>query len=266
MFDEITKMKKALNYNYVEEGTGAPVIMLHGMFGKISNWEPVIQRVSRLFRAIAFELPYLELEPKLCSVGVMTEFLANFIESNRLKNITLIGNSLGGHVALDYVINYRDGVDRLVLTGSSGLFERGYEYDVQRYPTKEYLARKIGEVFYDKRYVTDELVDEVHRLLQPRMNKLKIVKMSKSAKRYNLAGQLSMITCKTLLIWGKNDIITPPEVAYIFNSNIRHSKLVFINGCGHAPMMEKPDEFNNHLIDFLQQGSIYLYHRKSKIG
>ena len=240
-----------LKYNYTEKGTGEAVIMLHGMFGRISNWDPVTEALSSSFRAIALELPYLEVEPKLCSIGVMTEFLANFIESNRLKNVTLIGNSLGGHIALDYAINYGDGVDKLVLTGSSGLFERGYESDIQAHPTKEYLSRKIGEIFYDKEYVTDELIDEAHKLLQSRMNKLKIVRMSKSAKRYNLAGQLPMITCDTLLIWGKNDIITPPEIAHIFNSNIRNSKLVFINGCGHAPMMEKPAEFNSHLMDFL---------------
>lgn len=246
-------MNMELKYKYIEKGTGDPVIMLHGMFGKISDWKPVIQKLSVSFRAIALELPYLELEPKLCSIGVMTEWLANFIESNKFKNITLIGNSLGGHVVLDYAINYRDGLDNLVLTGSSGLFERGYEDDIQIHPNKGYIARKIEGVFYDKKHVTDELIDEAYRLLQSRMHKLKIVRMSKSAKRYNLAGQLSLITCDTLLIWGKNDIITPPEVAHIFNSNIRNSRLVFINGCGHAPMMEKPDEFNNYLMDFLLQ-------------
>jgi pimeloyl-ACP methyl ester carboxylesterase len=225
--------------------------MLHGMFGEISNWTPIVEEVSRSFRAIALELPYLELEPRLCSIGVLTEFLANYIETNKLSNVTLIGNSLGGHVALDYSINYRDSIGRLVLTGSSGLFERGYEEDIMVHPDKGYLERKIGEVFYDKSHVRPDLIDAAYNLLQSRMNKLKIVRMSKSAKRYNLAGQLPMITCETLLIWGKNDIITPPEVARIFHNNIRDSKLVFINACGHAPMMEKPEEFNAHLMDFL---------------
>lgn len=244
---------KELKYKLTEKGSGDPVIMLHGMFGEISNWGPVIEELSHSFRAIALELPYLELEPRLCSIGVLTEFLANYIESNKLQNITLIGNSLGGHVALDYVINYRSGVNKLVLTGSSGLFERSYEDDIQIHPTKEYLTRKIGEVFYDKSHVTDELVEAAYQLLTSRMNKLKIIRMSKSAKRYNLAAQLPMIMCETLLIWGRNDIITPPQVARIFHSNIRNSKLVFINACGHAPMMEKPEEFNKHLMDFLKK-------------
>ena len=145
-------MNNHLKYNYVEKGSGDPVIMLHGMFGEISNWELIIKEVSKSFRAIALELPYLELEPKLCSIGVMTEWLANFIELNKLDNITLIGNSLGGHVVLDYVINYKDRARKLVLTGSSGLFERGYTDDTQIYPTTDYLKRKIGEVFYDKKY------------------------------------------------------------------------------------------------------------------
>ena len=249
-------IQKNLKYDYMEKGSGDPVMMLHGMFGKISNWSAVINKVSNSFKAIALELPYLQLEPKLCSVGVLTEFLANFIESNKLKNITLVGNSLGGHIALDYAINYRDNVDKLVLTGSSGLFERGYENDIQRYPSKDYLARKIREVFFDKAHVTDGIVDEMHSLLQSRMNKLKVIKISKSAKRYNLAGQLSLIKCETLLIWGKNDIVTPPEIAHIFNRNIRNSKLVFINACGHAPMMEKPAEFNDYLMDFLKHKKV----------
>lgn len=247
-------MTTVLKYNYIEKGTGDPVIMLHGMFGNVSNWNAVVEEVSRSHKAIALELPYLEVEPKLCSIGVMTGFLANFIESNKFRNVTLIGNSLGGHVALDYVINYRDPVSKLVLTGSSGLFERGYTDDIQVHPTKEYLYRKIGEIFYDKKFVTDELVDNAYNLLKSRLLKLKIVRISKSAKRYNMTGQFSRVACKTLLIWGKNDIITPPQIAHIFNSNIRDSKLVFINACGHAPMMEKPDEFNAYLLDFLLNG------------
>jgi len=244
-------MLKGFKYKYKEKGSGDPVIMLHGMFGEISNWDGVVKDVSGDFRAIILSLPYLELEPKLCSVGVMTEFLASFIESHNLDNVTLIGNSLGGHVALDYVINYKGRIRNLVLTGSSGLFERGYTDDIQIHPTREYLSRKIGEVFYDKRFVTDKMVNDAYAILKSRLLKLKIVRISKSAKRYNLSGQLSLITCDTLLIWGKNDIITPPEVAHIFNTNIRNSKLVFVNGCGHAPMMEKPEEFNKYLMDFL---------------
>ncbi|MEA3305599.1 MAG: alpha/beta hydrolase, partial [Candidatus Omnitrophota bacterium] len=146
--------------------------------------------------------------------------------------------------------------DKLVLTGSSGLFERGYENDIQRYPSKDYLTRKMREIFFDKTHVTDGMVDEMHSLLQSRMNKLKVIKISKSAKRYNLAGQLSLIKCETLLIWGRNDIVTPPEVAHIFNRNIRNSKLVFINACGHAPMIEKPAEFNGYLMDFLKHKKV----------
>ena len=246
-----TNSHKELKYNLMDKGSGPPVIMLHGMFGQISNWRPIVERVSTSFKAIALELPYLELEPRLCSVGVLTEFLANFIESNKLKNVTIIGNSLGGHVALDYAINYREGIERLVLTGSSGLFERGYEDDIQIHPTKEYITRKIKEVFYDKALATDKLIGDAYQLLQSRKNRLNIVKMSKSAKRYNLAGQLPMIICETLLIWGKNDVITPPQVARVFNDNIRGSKLAFINACGHAPMMEKPEEFNDILMGFL---------------
>ncbi|MBL7070888.1 MAG: alpha/beta hydrolase [Candidatus Omnitrophica bacterium] len=239
-------------YDYIEEGAGSPIIMLHGMFGELSNWAPVVKTLSKSYRTIVLGLPYLELEPKLCSVRVMTEFLARFIDQKRLRDVTLIGNSLGGHIALDYAINHKEPIRNLVLTGSSGLFERGYADDVQIHPTREYLTRKIGEVFYDKSFVSDRLIESAYNQLKSRMLKLKIIRMSKSAKRYNLSGQLSLITCDTLLIWGKNDIITPSEVAHIFNANIRNSKLVFINGCGHAPMIEKPDEFNRHLTDFLK--------------
>jgi len=254
-------MLREFKYDFKESGRGEPVIMLHGMFGDISNWDGVLKEVSKYFRAIALNLPYLDFEPGLCSVGVMTEFLARFIESQNLNDVTLIGNSLGGHVALDYVINYKERIKRLVLTGSSGLFERGYTDDIQIHPTREYLSRKIGEIFYDKRFVTDKMVDEAYATLKSRMLKLKIVRISKSAKRYNLSGQLPLISCNTMLIWGKNDIITPPEVAHIFKSGIRNSRLVFINGCGHAPMMEKPDEFNRYLINFLNNsGNVKKYH------
>jgi pimeloyl-ACP methyl ester carboxylesterase len=98
---------------------------------------------------------------------------------------------------------------------------------------------------------TDELVDEVFEITKNRIKVIKIIALAKSAIRNNLGEELNQIKIPTLLIWGKNDTVTPPFVAEEFNKLIPNSELHFIDKCGHAPMMEQPAAFNSILSAFL---------------
>jgi len=240
-----------MTYNYIERGEGRPVLMLHGMFGHASNWRETMDRLSPEYRTIALELPYLGLGKDDCNVKYFSDFVLGFADSKGLSNAVYMGNSLGGHVALELAINNGGRVGGLVLTGSSGLFERSYEKDLQIHPTRAYIKRKVSEIFFDKSQVTDELVDEVHRILLNRRNKLRIVRLSKSAKSYNVKDGLHRIGCPTLLVWGAEDTITPPAVALDFKKLIKNSRLEFIENCCHAPMMERPDKFGEIVAEFL---------------
>lgn len=240
-----------MKYNVIEKGTGRPVIMLHGLFGRASNWEGIIGRFAAGRRAIALDLPYLELDKDDCSVRFLSDYVLGFASSAGFDTAAYIGNSLGGHIALDIAIRHRKRIEHLVLTGSSGLFERGYEEDLQIHPTREYLKKKIEEIFFDKNFVTEAIVDEAYELLLNKKHKLNIVRLTKSAKSYNVKKDLRRISCPALLVWGREDTITPPSVAVEFNRHIKRSRLEFIDNCCHAPMMEYPERFAKLVLDFL---------------
>ncbi len=225
--------------------------MLHGMLGRASNWQDIIDPLAANYRILALDLPYLELKKDDCNITFLTDYISGFMDSQGLDKAVYMGNSLGGHIALDMALRDPKRVEALILTGSSGLFERGFENGLQIHPTKGYLREKIGEIFFDKTHVTDGLIEEIHKVLLNRKYKINIVRLSKSAKSYNLKEHLHLIECPTLLIWGREDTITPPNVALEFKENIKNSRLKFIESCCHAPMMERPDAFLKLSQEFL---------------
>ena len=225
--------------------------MLHGLFGSSSNWEVVQKELAGRFHTIAMDLPYLELEKEFCNIDFLTDYVKCFLQKKDITKANFMGNSLGGHLALNMAIRNADIVESLILTGSSGLFERTYDKELQVHPTRAYLKEKIGEIFYDKSLATDQIVDQAYSFLLDKEIKRRVIRVSKSAKSYNMQDMLGKITCPTLLIWGKHDTITPKDVAFTFRENIRKSKLVFLEKCCHAPMMEHPQEFSRLSLRFL---------------
>jgi pimeloyl-ACP methyl ester carboxylesterase len=164
----------------------------------------------------------------------------------------LLGNSLGGHVGLVYILSHPEKIKTLTLTGSSGLFENAMGDSYPKRGDYEYIRAKTAETFYDPAVATKELVDEVFEITNSRIKVIKIIALAKSAIRNNLGEELGQIKVPTLLIWGKNDKVTPPFVAEDFHKLIPNSELAFIDQCGHAPMMEVPKAFNEILEQFLK--------------
>ena len=159
---------------------------------------------------------------------------------------------MGGHVGLVYVLKTPEKVKSLILTGSSGLFENAMGDSYPKRGDYEYIKNKTAQTFYDPAVATKELVDEVFEITRNRIKVIKIIALAKSAIRNNLGEELNQIKQPTMLIWGKNDTVTPPFVAEEFHKLIPQSQLQFIDKCGHAPMMEVPHEFNTILEQFLQ--------------
>ena len=198
-------------------------------------------------------LPLFDLDIFHTTVGGLAKHVQKFIELRGYKNIHLLGNSLGGHVALIYVLKNQENITSLTLTGSSGLFENGMGDSYPKRGDKDYIRKKTEVTFYDPKMATDELVEEVFQITTSRLKVIKVLALAKSAIRNNLGEELNQIKIPTLLIWGNNDIITPPFVAYEFNKLIPNSEVHLIDKCGHAPMMEVPEEFNAILGNFLQK-------------
>lgn len=245
------QVRKISDFSYIEEGQGETLLLLHGLFGALSNWEHVIERFAHHYRVIIPLIPIYEMPIKKSNMEGLVEFTNDFIDCKKLEKFTLIGNSLGGHMALIYTLQNPVKVDRLVLTGSSGLYENTMGGSFIKRSNYDYIAERVKYTFYDPAVVTKEYIDEVFDLVQDSQKVLRIVAIAKSAQRHNLADQLSHIHAKTLLIWGLNDTITPPLVAHEFNTLLPHSRLRFIDQCCHAPMMENPGRFNDLLEEFL---------------
>ncbi len=240
-------------YNYIEEGEGEPLLLLHGLFGAMSNFSDLIEYFKRTHKVVAPLLPLFELDLLNTTVGGLQKWVKRFVEHRNYQDINLVGNSLGGHVALVYVLKNPERVKTLILTGSSGLFESGMGDSYPKRGDKEYIRKKTELTFYDPAMATDELVDECFEITNNRLKVIKIISLAKSAIRNNLGEELREIKQPTCLIWGQNDIITPPFVGEEFNKLIPNSELHFIDKCGHAPMMEVPEEFNKILGNFLSK-------------
>ena len=245
------EIKQDGKFKYVEEGNGETLILLHGLFGALSNFGDLIEYFRRQYKVVVPILPLLELDLLHTSVGGIEKFVHKFIEYKSYSNIHLLGNSLGGHVALLYVLKHPENIKSLILTGSSGLFESGMGDTYPKRGDYEYIRTKTELTFYDPKMATKELVDEVFEITSNRLKVIKIIALAKSAIRNNLGEELNEIKQPTLLVWGNNDTITPPFVGKEFNRLIPNSELHFIDQCGHAPMMEVSDEFNKILHQFL---------------
>ena len=247
------EVKNKDKFKFVEEGEGEPLVLLHGLFGALSNFETLIEYFRQHYKVIVPILPLFELDILHSTVGGIAKFVHRFLESRDLKNVHLLGNSLGGHVALIHVLKHPERIKSLTLTGSSGLFENGMGDSYPKRGDYEYIKNKTELTFYDPKTATKELVDEVYAIINNRIKAIKIISLAKSAIRNNLGEELNQIKQPTLLIWGNNDNITPPFVAREFNKLIPNSELHFVDKCGHAPMMEVPDEFNIILHKFLKK-------------
>jgi pimeloyl-ACP methyl ester carboxylesterase len=246
------EIKKEGKFEYLEVGEGEVLMLLHGLFGALSNFSDLIERFRTTHKVVVPLLPLFDLDILHTSVTGLAKHVDQFIEHKGYDHIHLLGNSLGGHVGLVHVLKHPEKIKSLTLTGSSGLFENAMGDSYPKRGDYDYIKNKTAQTFYDPAMATKELVDEVFEITKNRLKVIKIIALAKSAIRNNLGEELNQIQIPTLLIWGKNDTVTPPFVAEEFHKLIPHSQLHFIDKCGHAPMMEVPGEFNDILENFLK--------------
>ena len=241
-------------FRWLEEGDGEqPIILLHGLMGGVENFGEMVDYISAKYKVYGLDLKLFEGRNLLkVSVKSLSDYLNDFMNMLDLKSATLIGNSMGGHIALIFAKNHPTKVDNLILTGSSGLFEESMGNSWPRRGDKNYIRKKTEEVFYDPKVATDELVDKVFAIANNRMNLLKLLGYAKSAIRHNMANEIPNIKNPTCLIWGANDKVTPPHVAEEFHKLLPNSKLYWIDKCGHAAMWEHPKRFSEIVLEFLK--------------
>jgi pimeloyl-ACP methyl ester carboxylesterase len=245
------QVKEENGFRFVDEGQGDVLFLLHGLFGALSNWEGVVDKFSKNYRVVIPMLPIFEMPIREAGLDGLRQFVEGFVAFKRLDNMIIMGNSLGGHIALMYTLKNGSKVKKLILTGSSGLFEDSMGGSYPKRGNYQYIKERVSYTFYNPDVATKELIDEVFEITNSIPKCLKIVAIAKSAQRNNMADEIPNIKIPTLLVWGLNDTITPPMVAHEFNRLIPNSELKFIDRCCHAPMMEHPEAFNEIVEDFL---------------
>ena len=239
-------------YKYLTSGKGSPVIILHGLMGGLGNFEGFISHFPRIgFQIFMPELPIYSASLLNTNVKFFAEYINKFIKLLSIKKAILVGNSLGGHVALLHSKLYPNSTKALVLTGSSGLYENSMGDTYPKRGDYNFIKKKTQNVFYSPKIATKKIVDEVFESVNNRQKVIKILAMAKSAIRHNMAADLPKMKLPTCIIWGKNDNVTPPDVGDEFHKLLPNSSLFWIDKCGHAPMMEHPNEFNKILFDWL---------------
>lgn len=256
------QIKEEGRFRYIEsnESTEHPLILLHGLFGALSNFEGIIHYFGPMTNVVVPILPIFELPLRKASLSGLLQYLIDFVEEKEYTGINLVGNSLGGHLALLYVLEKPDKIASVTLTGSSGLFESAMGSSFPQRRNYEYVERLTRQTFFDPDVATKQLVDDVFDIVNDRNKALRIITTAKSALRHNLENKLHEIQAPTLLVWGLQDTITPPFVAEKFKELIENSELEYVDNCGHAPMMEHPKQFNEILLTFLNKHNLIESH------
>ena len=247
--------------HYYEAGQGPTVIFLHGLGGDAGMWAANIGPVSGKYRVYALDqIGFGRSDKPLIDYKIETfvEFLQSFMRALGTPKATLVGNSLGGWIAADFATQHPEMVEKLVLVDAAGMrFERNPELlPVDLNPSSLASMRKILEsVVYDKQSVTDALVRRVfeQHLKSGDGYTIQRVMAGVFAKDQFEDEKAGSIHAPTLVLWGHDDALIPLSNAERFQKAIPGAKLVVIDRCGHIPQIEKPQEFNKALLEFLGQ-------------
>lgn len=250
-------LKTEGKFTYAEAGEGPAIIILHGLMGALSNFDATFNHFSNNgYKVLIPELPLYSLPLLKTNVKNLASFVKEFMQFKEIDTAVLLGNSLGGHIGLYFTKHYPEKVIALVLTGSSGLYEKAMGDSFPKRGNYEYIEEKTKGVFYDPEIGTKEMVDDVFKIVNDRSAVIRTLAIAKSAIRHNMANDLPEMKQPTCIIWGKQDTVTPPEVGEDFHKLLPNSDLFWIDKCGHAAMMERPEEFNKILLDWFTSRNI----------
>jgi 2-hydroxy-6-oxonona-2,4-dienedioate hydrolase len=248
------QLKKEGKFNYLEVGEGTPIIILHGLMGGLSNFDGVTDFFpAKGYKVLIPELPIYKMSVLKTNVKNFAKYVKDFIDHKGYDEVILLGNSLGGHIGLLCTKLYPEKIKALVITGSSGLYESAMGESYPKRGDRDYIQKKAENVFYDPKVATKEIVDDVYETVNDRNKLIRTLAIAKSAIRHNMAKDLPNMETPTCIIWGKNDNVTPPQVADEFHELLPDSSLFWIDKCGHAAMMEHPHTFNKLLYAWLEE-------------
>ncbi|WP_040606110.1 alpha/beta fold hydrolase [Salisaeta longa] len=258
MHDTPFTVHESNDFAYIDKGPTAsplpPIVLLHGLLGDLDNWTDTVYALAEAgYRVVVPVIPVYELSVRNTHIPGLTDYIRDFVEFMEFDQTVLVGNSLGGHIALLYALDYPETVHAMVLSGSSGIYEASLGNSTMRRRDREFIRERTEMTFYDPKHATDELIDKMLNVLDDRGRAIRLIKIARSADKEIVTDRLGELNMPTLLVWGANDEITPPDVGREFQERMPQATLHFIDKCGHAPMIEHPKQFNAYVLDFLEE-------------
>ena len=254
--------------HYLEAGRGAPVVLLHGLGGDGSRWTPNIEPLARNFHVFALDqIGFGQSDKPLATynTAMLADFLVGFLKAVNVAKASLVGNSMGASVALYTAVHFPDAVDRIVLADGGGFRsppaappapptrETLHLRQIQNSTTREETREFFRILFHDKSLVTDKMVDE--QLAMRLRAAFTISRMQEAGERGTLTEQeVRSVKTPTLIVWGRYDELASPAGADRLERTVPGARKVIIDNCGHLPQLEKADEFNRIVREFLSAG------------
>ncbi|HRP67922.1 MAG TPA: alpha/beta hydrolase [Turneriella sp.] len=251
----------------VKKGSHETVVLLHGTAASLNTWQAWMPELKKHFRVVRVDLPAFGLtgpSPKRdYSIKAYVKFLEDFLSTLKIKQIYLVGNSLGGEIAWHYAAEHPDDVYKLILIDSAGLQRKGkmplafwlarkkYLQGLVKYFSPRFLIKKsLKDVYFDKSKVTDALVDRYFLMTLREGNRQAFIDRANQIESAT-DDDLRQVRSPTLILWGRHDAWIPVEQAEIFRKKIMIPQLKIYENAGHVPQEEIPDETLVDVIKFL---------------
>jgi 2-hydroxy-6-oxonona-2,4-dienedioate hydrolase len=254
--------------HYLEAGSGPTVILLHGLGGDASNWAATLPALAKSFHVfVPDQIGFGASDKPLANyrVGMLVDFLDGFCKKLGITKATVVGNSLGGWTAMAFTLAHPDKVERMVLVDSAGF---SFEHLGGSKPTREMLEvmnvstvqgakTLLGIILANKSLATDAAAENLLAEHLRKNDGYTIERFIDSILRGDdvVDGKLAGIKVPSLVVWGREDLLTPLAGGKMMANEIGGSEIVILDHCGHVPQLECSAPFNAALIKFLGSGT-----------
>ena len=262
-----------MNVHYRDEGEATdsvPIVLIHGTGSSLHTYNDWTTKLIVDHRIVRMDLPGYGLTGPFphrnYSIDNYVIFLKHFLTSLGIKSCVLAGNSLGGRLAWNFTIEYPDMVEELILIDAAGypseakstpiaftIAQTPVINNIFTFITPRSVAKaSVENVYEDKTKVTKELVDRYFELTLREGNRQAFVDRFRIKPDTSSHKKIKLIEQRTLVLWGEQDMLIPPKMAYRFHNDLGNDTLVILKDVGHIPMEESPDQSLKPVIAFLK--------------
>jgi len=248
---DVLKKEPMYTQAFIDTGDGPVVMLLHGLFGKVTMWKRTVESLKKNFRVIVPRLPIFDLPAERASIKQLSIHLHEFIEWYKLDDVRLVGHGIGGQLALVYASEHPRIVSKIVVSGSE-LFQNEELEEIihANVDDNNVVDERVKSAFYNSYLAGPALVSEIRRAIGDESVRASIESLARSSSEDPLESLLNKLDHRVMLLWGLEDRITPPGVTFHFHDFLQNSEIRFIEKCGHLPMVEEPEKFVKHLASF----------------